>query len=45
MVNAIYARDYPVVQAGVLVFVGLMIVINFVVDVMHTVLDPRVRLQ
>ena len=45
MVNAIYARDYPVVQAGVLVFVGLMIVINLVVDVMHAVLDPRVRLQ
>lgn len=43
MINAIYARDYPVVQAGVLVTASLFIFINLCVDLLYGVLDPRIR--
>lgn len=43
MINAIASRDYPVVQAGVLVTAGLFIAVNLCVDLLHGVLDPRVR--
>lgn len=44
MVGAILARDYPVVQ-GVLLFVVLLyVVVNFVVDLLYPVFDPRVKL-
>ena len=41
LVEAIIARDYPVVQACVLVL-GLMVaVVNLIVDVLVSVIDPR----
>jgi peptide/nickel transport system permease protein len=41
--GAISARDLPVVQ-GVVLFVAVTVVtLNFVVDVLYTVLDPRIR--
>jgi len=44
LVDAIYARDYPVVQ-GVLMFVSLIYVVtNLLVDLIYPLLDPRVRL-
>jgi len=43
MISAIYARDYPVVQAGVLVTASLFILINLCVDLLYGVLDPRIR--
>lgn len=44
MVGAIFARDYPVVQ-GVLLFVVLLYVaVNFTVDLLYPVFDPRVKL-
>ena len=44
LVDAIYARDYPVLQ-GCLLFIALLYVaINLVVDLLYMVLDPRVRL-
>jgi peptide/nickel transport system permease protein len=43
LLNAIYQRDYPVVQ-GTVVFVALFfILVNLVVDLVYGVLDPRVR--
>jgi peptide/nickel transport system permease protein len=43
MVGAILARDYPVVQ-GVLLFVVLLyVMVNFAVDLLYPVLDPRVK--
>lgn len=45
LVEAIYARDYAVVQ-GVLLFVAaIYVVVNLLVDLLYPVLDPRVRLQ
>lgn len=43
MVQAIYQRDFPVVQAGVLVFAFQMVALNAVADICHAVIDPRVR--
>lgn len=45
LVEAIYARDYAVVQ-GVLLFVAaIYVLVNLLVDLLYPVLDPRVRLQ
>ena len=43
LVDAITFRDYAVVQAAVLVITALYVVMNLVVDVLYSYLDPRVR--
>ena len=44
VVDAVFARDYPVVT-GFVVFTGtVFVVVNLVVDLLYTRLDPRVRL-
>jgi ABC-type dipeptide/oligopeptide/nickel transport system permease component len=44
-VQAIYNRDYPVVQASVFLLASSFILVNLVVDVLYTYLDPRIRLR
>jgi peptide/nickel transport system permease protein len=44
-VDAIFARDYPVVQGAVLLTATLFVLINLLTDLVYTVLDPRVRLS
>jgi ABC-type dipeptide/oligopeptide/nickel transport system permease component len=41
-VQAIANRDYPVVQAAVFMLASIFILINFLVDVLYTYVDPRV---
>ena len=36
-------RDYPVVQTGILVSASVFIVVNLVVDMLYSVVNPRVR--
>ena len=43
IVNAIVARNFPVVQIGVLVFALIFIAVNLLVDISYGWLDPRVR--
>ena len=43
MVNAIYARDYLMVQGCILLITVGYVVINSVVDILYSLLDPRVR--
>jgi ABC-type dipeptide/oligopeptide/nickel transport system permease component len=43
VVDAIMNRDYPVVQACVLLTALLFIAINLTIDVLYAVLDPRIR--
>jgi peptide/nickel transport system permease protein len=38
-------RDYPVIQAVVLVFATSFVVVNLLVDVSYGLLDPRVRVD
>lgn len=41
-VQAIYARDFPVVQAVVLFFALIFVFVNLIVDILYAVLDPRI---
>lgn len=43
LVTAISNRDYPVVQAIILFFTTFVVVINFIVDILYRVIDPRVK--
>lgn len=45
MVQAIIARDFPVVQGGVLLIAATFVVVNLVVDLSYSLLDPRIRYQ
>jgi peptide/nickel transport system permease protein len=42
-VDAVLARDYPTVQAVILLFSAVYVLINLVVDLSYTLLDPRIR--
>ncbi|OFX28395.1 MAG: hypothetical protein A2Z07_12720 [Armatimonadetes bacterium RBG_16_67_12] len=44
-VNAILARDFPVVQGIVLVVACMYVFVNLTVDTLYAVLDPRIRYQ
>jgi len=41
--QAVSSRDYPVVQAGVLLSALVLVLVNVVVDSVHAAIDPRVR--
>jgi ABC-type dipeptide/oligopeptide/nickel transport system permease component len=43
--QAIYNRDYPVVQAAVFVLATTFVAVNLLVDVAYAYLDPRIRIQ
>jgi len=44
IIDSIGVLDRPIIVAYLLVTVTMFIVINFIVDVLYSVLDPRVRL-
>jgi peptide/nickel transport system permease protein len=44
-VDAIFARDYPVVQGAVMLTATLFVLINLATDLLYMVIDPRVRLS
>jgi peptide/nickel transport system permease protein len=41
--QAVQARDYPVLQGAILLFAVVFLVINLVVDLLYTAIDPRIR--
>lgn len=43
--QAVYNRDFPVVQAAVFVVAIFFLIINFLMDVLYSVLDPRIRIK
>jgi peptide/nickel transport system permease protein len=43
LLNGVYQRDYPVVQGTVMLFATTFVVVNLLVDLLYTVLDPRIR--
>ena len=45
LVQSILARDFPVVQAAVLLLATTFVMINLVTDLIYGVLDPRIRLR
>lgn len=44
VVNSIFARDYVVVQAAVMLYAFTYVVVNLVVDALYTLLNPRIAL-
>ena len=42
-IDAILRRDYPVIQGIVLLFSFLYVLVNLLVDVTYTLVDPRIR--
>jgi peptide/nickel transport system permease protein len=43
LVDAVAHRDYPLIQALVLLLAAVFVLVNFVVDMIYVVLDPRIR--
>jgi peptide/nickel transport system permease protein len=43
VVDAILKRDYPIIQGLILMFSGVYVLINLLIDLLYTVLDPRIR--
>ncbi|HEX2905995.1 MAG TPA: ABC transporter permease [Phototrophicaceae bacterium] len=41
--DSIVARDYPIVQSVTLIVASIYIIVNFVVDVLYALVDPRIR--
>jgi peptide/nickel transport system permease protein len=42
-VDAILRRDYPVIQAVILIVSGVYVLVNLAIDLLYVVLDPRIR--
>lgn len=42
-VDSILRRDYPIIQGVILLFAGVYVFINLLVDIAYTFLDPRIR--
>jgi peptide/nickel transport system permease protein len=43
LVDSIEARDFPIVQGGVLLTATVFVVVNLIVDLLYGVVDPRIR--
>lgn len=43
LANAIFGRDYPMIQGGLLVTAAVLVLLNLVVDVLYAVIDPRIK--
>ncbi len=43
VVSAVLRRDYPVIQGALLVVAAIYVLINFIVDMLYILVDPRVR--
>jgi peptide/nickel transport system permease protein len=43
MVDAIYTRDFPVVQTMVMIVAVIFVTVNLIVDLVYSLVDPRIR--
>lgn len=43
VVNAVLRRDYPVIQGALLVIAAIYVIINFGIDMLYAIVDPRVK--
>jgi peptide/nickel transport system permease protein len=43
VVSAVLRRDYPVIQGALLVIAALYVLVNFLIDMLYLLVDPRVR--
>jgi len=45
VVNAVYARDYPLVIGCILVFALVFVIVNLITDILYTFIDPRIHYE
>lgn len=45
IVDGVSKRDYPVVQGGVLVMAAAFVMINLIVDILYSFVDPRIKCE
>ncbi|MCB1464521.1 MAG: ABC transporter permease subunit, partial [Nitratireductor sp.] len=43
MVDSVSRRDYPVIQSGLLIIAGIIMLVNLIVDVLYGLVNPRIR--
>jgi ABC-type dipeptide/oligopeptide/nickel transport system permease component len=43
LTDAIFNRDYPVLQAGILFLSIVFVIVNLVVDISYAIINPRIR--
>jgi peptide/nickel transport system permease protein len=43
LIQSIHSRDYPLIQAGVLIIAATYVLVNLATDVVYAWLDPRIR--
>src|SRR5690625_3409220 len=43
--DAIGYRDYPVIQSGILIVAFFFVIINLIVDILYTLIDPRIKYE
>ncbi|MEO7242186.1 MAG: ABC transporter permease [Variovorax sp.] len=43
LASAVFGRDYPMIQGGLLVTAAVLVLLNLVVDLLYAVVDPRVK--
>ncbi|MDE1993187.1 MAG: ABC transporter permease subunit [Rhizobiaceae bacterium] len=43
MIDAVFKRDYPVVQGGLLLIAGIVMLVNLAVDLLYGFINPRIR--
>jgi ABC-type dipeptide/oligopeptide/nickel transport system permease component len=45
LLNAIQARDYPMIQACILIFSAIVVAINMFTDIVYAAIDPKIRFE
>jgi dipeptide transport system permease protein len=45
MVDSVFKRDYPVIQGGLLIIAGIIMLVNLTVDLLYGLINPRIRHQ
>jgi peptide/nickel transport system permease protein len=43
MLKGILARDFPLVQGGLVFVAGVFVTVNLAVDMLYAAIDPRIR--
>jgi dipeptide transport system permease protein len=45
MVDSIFRRDYQVIQGGLVLIAGIVMIVNLIVDLLYGLINPRIRHQ
>ncbi|MHC1604292.1 MAG: ABC transporter permease subunit, partial [Candidatus Syntropharchaeales archaeon] len=45
VVSSIYQRDYPMIQGSILFVAIIFLTVNFIVDILYTYINPRIRYE